>query len=158
LLDQELQTAKGLVIFGAVGCRTRGAEGPGALVRIFIAGGKVPRVKQWIGRGFFKFVRNDARHSVAAPAAIWSNRLEFAIARTSERITHERELNIDAADCGIGVPAAILGAESSGLVDVRSCQDEVNSIDVQGQVVKSGTGSHVAFYHSFDGARCAEIA
>src|SRR4051812_35220537 len=115
-LDEHLLAAEGDVVDRAVGGGGGGAEGPRALVGVLGALLVVPGGQVRVRGGLLPLVGDDGRHAVPAAAAVGAGVLPLAGGRATGRAADERELDVLAADGGVGVPAAVLGAEARGLV------------------------------------------
>src|SRR5439155_2687659 len=119
-----------------------GSIGPGALVRILFAPPVVPGVEVRVGNCFLQFVGDDARHTVGACIAVGTCGLRFASAWTTVRIADEGILGVGPKDRTVAVPAAVLGAEAGGLVDIRRGQHEIDTFRVRWQLAATDGAGH----------------
>src|SRR5581483_3971504 len=133
LLDQVLAAAKGNVVLRPVRSGVLGPEGPCALVGILFAAAVVPGVEVGVSGGFLELVRDDAGRAISSGRAIGAVALRFACRRATGRISDERVLDVAAGNCAIRVPAAVLGAEAAGLVNIGRGQHEIDPVSVLGK-------------------------
>ena len=153
LLDHPVIAAKGLVEFcssGLSGSRAKPvriagggcAEVEVALVGIFLAAGVKPGVQVRIRDGLKLLVREHVDQAVCAAhagcRAVGAGRLNFATAGAAIRIADKGVFDIDAAECGMGMETAVLGAEAGSFIDVGGSQHHIYAVGIcrQGAAVE----------------------
>src|SRR4029079_15084110 len=108
------------------------AECPGALVGVLGAFAVVPGVEIGIGIRFLEFVSEHRNHAVYAGVSVRADGLRTTGVQTAIGVADERVLNVCAADCAIGMPSAVLSAQT-GFRNVGGGDDEVHAVRVFGE-------------------------
>ena len=148
LLQHPVVVAEGLVVFCRSGRAGSGTQAIGvtgvssaeieiALIGVFLAAGIKPGIQVGIGNGFFQFVRHGVGHAISAAhisgRTVRAGALDLATRGTAVHVADERIFNVHAAQGGVRMPAAVLGAESRGLTDARGGQHEVHAVGITRQ-------------------------